>query len=263
MFRNKSSALLIMAMVIIIALLFSGCVQGGETIVSEEKPQLIQTYGEAEVSAEPDLAKISLEIETRGSSAEEAVEENAALANAVREALLDLGLSEDEVTTGSYRLRTIREERPRDRPQPDLSEPEAEEMEPENEELIFYQANNEIVATVTEVDTVGEVIDTAVATGANRVNHVTFDLEDAQELKMQALAAATEQAARKAEAIAGSAGESITGLYSIREERTDYRPFQVREEMIQEEMDAADAAPTPITPDDVIVRASVVAEYTF
>ena len=263
MFNNKSLALLTVAAVVVTALLVSGCVQGGETVVSNEKPQLIQTYGEAEVSAEPDLARISLEIETRSSSAEEAVEENAALANAVRETLLELGLSEDEITTGSYRLRTIREERPRERPQPDLREPEVEEMEPENEEVIYYQANNEIVATVTEIDTVGEVIDAAVAAGANRVNHITFDLEDAQELKMQALTAATEQAAQKAEAIAGGAGESIIGLYSIREERTDYRPFQVREEMIQEEMDAADAAPTPITPDDVIVRASVVAEYTF
>ncbi len=260
MFNRKVLMVFATIMVVALALLISGCVQGGETTTVSEKSQLIQTYGEAEVSAEPDLARVSLEIETRSSSAEEAVEENAALANAVREALLEFGLSEEDVITGSYRLRTIREERQRDRPQPDLREPEVEEMEPENgyEITTYYQANNEIVATITDIDSVGEIIDTAVAAGANRVNHISFDLEDSQELKMQALAAATEQAVQKAEAIAGGAGESITGLYSIREERTDYRPFRIQEEIAE-----ADAASTPITPDDVVVRASVVAEFTF
>ncbi|MGM0651774.1 MAG: SIMPL domain-containing protein [Bacillota bacterium] len=263
MFNTKTLSTLMVAMVLILALLISGCGQNGEAIVSNEKPQLIQTYGEAEVSAEPDMAEISLEIETRGSSAEEAAEENAAMANTVRESLLEFGLSEDEISTGSYRLRTIREERPREKTQPESMDREAEEMESENEEVIYYQATNEITVSVTEIDKVGEIIDTAVAAGANRVNHITFDLEDSEELKMQALAAATEQAAQKAEAIAGGAGESISGLYSIKEERTDYRPLRIEDERAQAEMAEEDEAPTPITPDDVIVRATVVAEYTF
>ncbi len=46
----------------------------------------------------------------------------------------------------------------RDRTQPGLREPEVEEMEPENgyEVTTYYQANNEIVATITNIYSVGE-----------------------------------------------------------------------------------------------------------
>ncbi|MFO7952283.1 MAG: SIMPL domain-containing protein [Bacillota bacterium] len=52
-------------------------------------------------------------------------------------------------------------------------------------------------------------MDTAVFTGANKVNQINFDLEDPQELKMQAFKVVTEQAAQKAEAIVESADKSI------------------------------------------------------
>jgi len=258
--------ILVAGAVIMLAVLFTGGCAEEQAGNGSENKQLIQTYGEAEVTAEPDLARLSFEVETRSESADEAVAENAELVNQVREALLDFGLSEDEVRTGSYRLRS-RSEDPRqfeeqvEPPQPDeLEEQEAQEREVD--EMIYYEASNEIVVTTTQLDQAGEIIDTAVSAGANQVNYINFDLEDPQDLKVEALKKATEQAALKAEAIAESADKSITDLNMIKEERTDYTPHREQFEMVEEEA-AMDDRPTPVEPEDVEVRASITAEYIF
>jgi uncharacterized protein YggE len=89
---------------------------------------------------------------------------------------------------------------------------------------------------------------------------VNFELENLQDLQMQALKLATAQTKEKAEAIADSAGEKISGLYRIREERTDYMSYVYRPE-VAADMGMGDA--TPIMPDEVVVRAMVTAEFSF
>ncbi len=263
--RKATKLTLIIAVVIITAIILSGCTEE-QAKGNNNGEQVIQTYGEAEVTAEPDLARISFEVETYSRSADEAVAENAELANQVREALLDFGLSEDEIRTGSYRLRS-RRERPQEirepvRPEPDAVEEPYIEEERDVEEEIYYQASNEIMVNTSDLDQVGELIDTAVRAGVNKVNYISFDLEDPQQLKMQALEKAVEQASQKAEAIADSAGKSVTDLYSIIEERTDYTPYRAAREVAEEALEA-DVAPTPIEPQEVEVRAAVTAKFTF
>jgi len=245
--RGKMIFLVLVVLLAVTALL-TGCGGDQPAAVSADSPNIIQTYGEAEMTAEPDQAKISVAIMTRNNSAEAAVEENARLANAVLDALINFGFADEDLKTGSYTLYTYREWV---REQPALEE-----------EVIYYQATNEIIVTTDRLDEVGEIVDLAVQAGANNINYITFELKDPQDLLMEALKAATEQASRKAEAIAESAGQKISGLHSIKEERTDYVPFRIREDAIQEEM-AMGAADTPITPGDIIVRGTVVVEYAF
>lgn len=243
MINKKMIAVVALALLALFS--FSGC--GAQTnVVTSEAPQIIQTYGEAEVKAEPDLVRISLAIETRSNMAEMAVDENARLANAVIEALKGFGLSDDEIKTGSYQLYSYRE---------------WFEGRPDREGVITYQVTNEVVVTTSRLDEVGEMIDLAVKAGTNNINYINFELENPQELQMQALKLATEQAAKKAEAIAESAGERISALYRIKEERTAYMPYVYREEMAMEDMGMG--APTPIMPGEVVVRALVTAEFAF
>jgi len=69
------------------------------------------------------------------------------------------------------------------------------------------------------------------------------------------------QAHRKAEAIADSAGETVEAVHSIREEKTDYTPYRFQNSMLQREM-ALSTSPTPISPDEVTVRATLIAEFS-
>jgi len=245
-FGAMSNKKMIGAVVLVILTVFlvSGC-GTQSTVVTSEAPRIIQTYGEAEVKAEPDQARIGIAIETRGSTADKAVEENARLANAVIEALKGFGLSEDEIKTGSYSLYSYREWFDGRLP---------------GEAIITYQVTNEVVVTTTRLEEVGEIIDISAKAGANNINYINFELKNPQELQIQALKLATTQAASKAEAIAESAGEKISGLYRIREERTDYMPYVYRQEV---SVDMGMGAATPIMPDEVVVRAMVTAEFSF
>ena len=242
---SNKKLIVAVTMVLLAVFVISGCGSQVDTGAAGTL-KVIQTYGEAEVKAEPDLARISIAIETRSDSAEKAVEENARLANVVFEALQGFGLVEDEIKTGSYRLYSYRE---------------WFDERPAGEVFIYYQAVNEVVVSTSRIGEVGEIIDLAVKAGANSINFINFELENPQELQLQALKAATEQAELKAGAIAESVGEKISGLYRIQEERTDYTPYVVRQDMAMEEM--AMGAPTPIAPDEVVVRAMVTAEFSF
>ena len=242
------SVVILFTIILIIVVLSSGYIGNQTAYGFTETKRLIQTFGEAEVTAQPDLVHIGLAIETRSSSAENAVKENAGLANSVREALLGFGLTEENLKTGSYRLYSYREWQ---RERPDIEE-----------EQIYYQATNEIIVSTTQLDTVGEIIDLAVKSGANNINYINFELEDPQYLMMQALNLATKQAYRKAEAISDGAGETIVKLHSVREEKTAYTPFRIQDNLLQREI-AANAGTTPVSPDKITIRATVMAEFSF
>ncbi|MDW7739039.1 MAG: SIMPL domain-containing protein [Bacillota bacterium] len=245
---STKNIIIITALVLVVGLLVVGCGGNQLSTGTVEAPRVIQTYGEAELTAPPELAKISLAVETRSTVAEQAVEENARLATSVKEALLAFGLAEEDLVTGSYRLYSYREW--------------MEGRPLGQEEQQTFQVVNEIIVSTNDLEAVGEIIDIAVRAGANSINYITFEIENPQELLMQALKAATEQAAKKAESIAEGAGARISGLHSVREERTDYLPFRFQSDMLKEEMAMGDGS-TPITPDEVTVRAMVVAEYAF
>lgn len=228
-------------------LILSVCWEIQVIAANPESQRIVQTYGEAELTAQPDLAKISVAIETRSLSAEDAVTENARLANTVLASLLTFGLSEDHLQTSSYRLNSYRN-----------WQKEPSDIE---DEQIYYQATNEIIISTTQLETIGELIDIAVKAGANYINYINFELEEPQDLMIQVLAMATQQAFRKANAIAESIHEHIDKLSSIREERTDYAPFRLQQSTMQREM-AFSAEPTPVTPGEVTIRAMVIAEFS-
>ena len=141
---------------LLLSISFNGLGENQLILAASLEQRIIQTYGEAEIAAKPDLAKISIAVETKSKLANDAVEENSRIATMVINALLDFGLLENDIKTGSYRLHSYRE-LPRDNPNI-------------NEESIFYQAYNEIIVLTTQLDSVGELIDLAVISGANNIN---------------------------------------------------------------------------------------------
>lgn len=212
---------------------------------ADEQYNIISVYGEAEITAQPDAARIILAVETTHELAKKAVEENARLTNAVLEALAELGLDKKQCKTSGYQLSSF-----------------SQQIDPKNREkyITKYRSYNELNVSLSDLDEVGNVIDTAVIAGANRVLSVFFERKDAEALKLQALQNATLQAKTKAEAIAGSAGVTIKGIKVIYEEMSDYTPYRAE---MNESFKIMDAGPTPILPDDVEVRARIKADYYF
>ena len=71
---------------------------------------------------------------------------------------------------------------------------------------------NRINITTKNLEQVGEIIDRAVKAGANQVYGINFDVQDKQDMQIEALKLAVKQGIAKAEAMAEAAGVSLGEL---------------------------------------------------
>lgn len=179
---------------------------GGSGAVQPEQAQTgdrtITVSGSGTAEATPDEAVVSLEVAATADTATAARERVASNASAVRAALADLGLGEEQVRTAGYDLHQRPAERVRGAPE------EAE---------MVYHATHALRVELTDVDRAGAVIDAAVDSGASGVNGVRFTLSDAtrQRLQQDALRAAMDDAETKAATLASSAGLALGDASSI------------------------------------------------
>lgn len=152
-----------------------------------EKPsRLITVVGHGEVSAEPDIATIQLEINTLSKELQEAQQQNTTLMNQVIQSLYQLGIPKENIQTVFYSV--------------------VPSYDYINGEQVFrgYEVTNAIAVTITDIQQVGNVIDTAVSNGANRVSNVQFSVENVELHKQEAIAKALQNAEMKARTVANT-----------------------------------------------------------
>ena len=242
--KLSSLAVLFVFAVILCCISPVGAVQA--QVVTGEK--FIRVSGQAEIKVKPDIAIINLGVETRDESALAASQENARLTDALVKALQDFGIQDTQMKTGSFYIFTDRE----------VIEP----IGSQNAYHTFYRAVNEITVTLSNLDQVGALIDTAVSSGANRINSLNFEVRQADQVKLKALQEAALQSQAKASAIAQVLGINITGIKSLTEENSYYTPF--RADYAKAPMAGGDMAlETQILPGDVVIYAQVMAEFSF
>ena len=74
-----------------------------------------------------------------------------------------------------------------------------------------------LAVKVTDMDSVGRLIDEAFAAGANTLNGISFSASDTDEARDESLKAAVGEARAKAEVLAEASGLKITGIETISE----------------------------------------------
>ncbi len=212
---------------------------------SDESLRLISVSGTVTKTASPELAYITLSIETLDKSASKSQNDNAVQANQVMVALKNAGIAEDDLETSSYNVR--------------------EEFE-WNESMrksvsVGYKTTNTIRATVRDLENVGNVIDVAVTAGANSISGVSFALtkETQSELKTIALKDASENARIKAQSIASGLGIGVGQVYSASESSSYSTPSYARNYAMEDA--GGQSAPTPITPGDIEFSATVSVQF--
>ncbi|MGY4691527.1 SIMPL domain-containing protein [Salibacterium sp. K-3] len=155
--------------------------------------------GEGNVSVEPDLAQLRLGVEATDTSADAAQSTVSKRMNAVREALNEFDIPEENIETASFGVHTDRA-------------PEGGEDQ--------FRARHILSIEYGNIDRVGELLDAAAAAGANQIQQTRFTLEDQSEAEQQALKQAVENTAPKAEAMASGAGKSSGAVLQISESGT-------------------------------------------
>jgi len=169
--------------------------QGAET----PAPPSISVDADGKVMATPDLARLTLEVETQAATAAAAAQENTKLADGVLAAVKPVLGPEDKLRTLSYRLMPVYSSKDKTSPP----------------EIKGYRAVNQLEVKVLDVARLGKVIDTALKNGATKVNGPYWSHSRLEELQRQAALNALERARRLAEALAQAAGLKIKGVDKI------------------------------------------------
>lgn len=158
----------------------------------------ITVSGTGSVTTTPDEVIISVGVETTHTDPITAQQENAQKTGAVIDALKGLGIASEDIKTSGYYMYS--------------RTPDDDSIFSGSKEV--YVVTNTVTITYNDVSRAGEIIDTAVMSGANNVNSVRFTISDekAQSLRAKALIAAVAQAKSDANTLAGALGVTITGV---------------------------------------------------
>lgn len=213
--------------------------QHAEGPVSE---RTIRVTGAGEVQMKPDEARITFAVETMQETARAAGAENARRMDRLISALMAAGVPRGDIETRQYALH-----------------PEHVHEEGREPRLRGYRATNRVVLKTREIGRAGELIDMALAAGANRVDGIHFVVTDPSAGSAEALTEAVARARGSAEAIAAALGVE---LGEVLDASTSAAPPQGPRYMQRMDMEAAAAsAPTPIEPGEQTLRATVSIVY--
>ena len=203
-------------------------------------PPSIQVDAEGKVMATPDVARLTLEVETQAATAPAAGQENAKLADALLKAV-KAGLGpEDKLRTLGYSFFPVYSSK-------DKSSPP---------EIKGYRAINRLEVKVMDVTRLARVIDIALKNGATRVNGPLWSHSRIDELQRQAAVNALERARGLAAALAQAAGLKIKSVDKISTVMRLIAPRGAGEPYLMAKA-ASPAVPTPIEAGEEEIQAHI------
>lgn len=216
--------------------------EGGGAALKDTVPTLT-VRGRAELQKPADQLEMTIGVVTDHADAERAIRDNSRAMQRVIDAVIDVGLDDNEYETGRFQLQ------PRYSSRPTRSEPDW------RPEIIGYRVLNTILVKTSKMDLAGELIQSANKAGANTVDNVRFTLSSPRTHRAEAIAEATRYARMDAEAFAEAAGVRISRIIMLSlDDDQPFRPMMYERGMA---MQADDAVAPPIKPGDVSVTAAV------
>lgn len=219
---------------------------------SEAKEPLIHVSGSGTIKAAPDRVEIDLTVVTKNPDVKAAQKENARKMETVMSALRDQSkgkLAGREIGTTSYSISEV-------------YYPDDALKAKFGEGVTIYQVSNTISIETAQIDRVGDIIDIAVAAGANSVSSLRFTLsqEKTAELRADALGIAVKKAETDARTVVTVLGKTLGDIREITIDEGYQPPIYYNQDYRSNQMLAA-APATPIEPGSVEVTARVSVAY--
>jgi|APHM01.1.fsa_nt_gi Uncharacterized conserved protein len=208
---------------------------------AESSPdRTVRVTGTGSVETDPDKAVVTVAVEaTDRDDASAVVSELATDSESLRNALLEYGISEDDITTERYSLR-------------------------HDDRGNRYEGEHRFRVAVNDPDAAGEIVDRSIDAGADSVGHIEFTISEDRRKDLyddavdRAVVDAQQEADLYTDAAGGTRGEPIR----IETTQTGHRPFRQEVDMTAEAA-VEDSAATRIEQGDVAVTAEVDIVYGF
>lgn len=240
--KTKTMAALLMVVVLSLGIFTGSLMNGHERALAEDTPEkrTVSVQGEGVVTVTPDIALITLGVETSNKEMGIAQEQNKVKMNDIINALKAQGIAEKDIQTQNYSV------------YPDY------QWENNSSVLKGYRVSNQVRVKVRKIDNTGRILDAIAAKGANIVNGIQFTIEDSGKAYEQALEAALENAQNKAKVMVGYFDIKNITPVTITEGSSGYYAPIYRD--VKDEM--ADAA-TPVMSGEMEIRASVSVTFEY
>ena len=191
---------------IVVALIAAAIfIEAGTAMATEDaKPaeRYVSVSATDDVAAEPDMTYISTGVIVEADTAKDGLARNSIVMAKLVDGLKNLGIAPKDIQTTTVNI------------QPRYVQ--AKDGHPTT--FSGYRVVNQVRVTVREIKQLGEMLDAAVAHGANQVNNITFDVSNAETLKDEARKQAMVNAKRRAELYATAAGAQLGNVLTISED---------------------------------------------
>lgn len=198
----------------------------------------ITVTGTGEVARAPDMASLSLGSAAEAPTAADAMDQVARAIDGTLAALVEAGVAREDIQTRRLDLRPVYPDRDRNREQGPMA----------------FRVESGLSVIVRDLDILGAVIDEVVSRGANVFGGLSFGLQNPVPAHEAALAAAVQDARRKADVMTEAAGVRLGELQTLREQGADTGPMPMAEFSV-----ARDAM--PVAEGQVTVSARVTMEW--
>jgi hypothetical protein len=209
-------------------------------------PRTVSVSGQGEVSAEPDLAHVTLGVQARRPTMAEARKEVATTVDRVLALCKDLKIDPRHVNATRVQV------------QPDYSWDERNRKQV----LLGYIVSRQVQVELRDLEQLGPLIERAVTAGVNQVSDPQLDSTQRKQLERQALTLAVQDARLNAETLAQAAGVGLGTVRTISASGAAPVIPMYRAKMVMADVAAAPPAPEgSYEPGEMKFNASVSAEY--
>ena len=175
-------------------------------VIPASRERTVYATGSATTSVLPDLVTVQFGVDTEAKTAQDAISSNAQMMNTVVSAIENIGITKDEISTAGFSIYPVYQDSV---PDPNTGIHKSV--------LTGYQTSNTLYVKTTKLSMAGNIVDTAVGAGANRVDNISFLLSPEKEQSIQddLLSKAVLNAKSRAETAIVPLGQKIIGVKMV------------------------------------------------
>ena len=211
-------------------------------------PRTITVNGQGAVRVKPDVAYITVGVQTDAELAKDAQAENSQLMNAVIEAIKAMDVADTDIQTSGY-----------------FMFPQYNYGEGRTQRIVGYTVSNNVNIVCKDIDKAGDLLNAAINAGANMTNNIQFGIADPAPYYEEALMAALDNAKLKANIIAKAMDINVGIPSAVTEQYSHYAPVAFGGGM-KAEMEMAMAAGDggmALQTGEIEVTAALLVEYSY
>jgi uncharacterized protein YggE len=202
----------------------------------------VSVTGSGKVTVKPTIARINFGVSTHEDTANAAQTENDAIMAKITAALKAAGIKEEDIQTTGYSL------------QPRWVWDKTNEKNIQN----GYDMNHNMTVIVRAIKDAGKTVSLIADNGANTVDGISFDVDDAtlEQTKLAALDLAMANARKRADVVAKAADRTITSVQTVNVNEYSYTPYPMYK-AADTAVSGSGAAPVEAGTMDIVMSVSV------